>query len=143
MNRYSQRYQPQVVDRLTGEIIEFDLNIRHARGGKFMKVWQGTGWESRIGELQGTSMKILWHLVTVAKWGNVIPGPSDTAASMELRQSNVSRAYKELVQAEFVYKIGTVYYLSPYFCWKGNDQQYEMACRELSARQITMIGAPS
>ena len=96
-----------------------------------MKVWQGTGWDKRIGELQGVSMKVLWHLVSIASWENVVPGPSETAISMGLKQPNISRAYGELIRASFLNRINGSYRLSPYFCWKGDDQQYEKACRRL------------
>ncbi len=96
-----------------------------------IKVWQDTGWEKRIKELQGNSLKVLWHLVHVAGWNNQIPGPTEVATCMGLRQPNVSHAYAELVKTDFLYRISGSYRLNPYFCWKGDDEQYEQACREL------------
>lgn len=138
-----QRYQPQILDRVTGEVIEFDITVRQPKGGKFMKVWQGTGWQQRIGRLQGNSLKVLWHLLDIAKWGNEVPGPSTVAKTLDKKQSHISRAYSELVKSDFLYKKDGNYYLSPYFCWKGNNQQYEQACRELpKGSQIYLVKQP-
>jgi len=115
----------------TGQSIKA-LVIARSTGGRFMKIWQGTGWEKRLSNLQGNSLRVLWHLVSGASWGNLVPGPSETATSMNLRQPHVSRAYTELTKADFLYKFDGTYCLSPYFCWKGNDQQYEQAIKKLN-----------
>ena len=98
-----------------------------------MKVWQGTGWEKRLGELQGNSLRVLFHLTMVAGWNNVVPSPSVTSKAMVLRQSHTSRAYAQLIKANFLIKSNDSYYLSPLYCWKGNDQQYEEAIKALSS----------
>jgi len=125
-----QRYQPQVIDRLTGEVIEFDIIIRREKGGKFMKLWQGAGWERQFAGLQGNSLKVLWHLVEIAQWGNKVPGPSLVARQVGKNQATISRAYRELREADFICQQDGVYYLSPFFCWKGNDIQLQQATRE-------------
>jgi len=110
--------------------------VPYSQGGKFMKLWQGTGWERRIKGLQGNSLRVLWYLVSVASWNNEVQGPSDTAIGMNLRQPHISRAYGELIKADFLYKVNGIYHLSPYFCWKGDDYQYQQACRELSMTSV-------
>jgi len=96
-----------------------------------MKVWQDTSWEKRIGKLQGNSLRVLWHLVHIATWENQVTGPSETAISMGLKQPNISRAYAELRKADLLYQAGGSYRLNPYFCWKGGNEQYEIACKQL------------
>ena len=107
-----------------------------------MKVWQGTGWEERIKGLQGNSLKILLHLVNTATFCNIVPGPSKVALATGFRQPHISRAYRELKKADFIYQKDGVYYLNPYFCWKGNERQYEQACREFSIKRIQSEPAP-
>lgn len=97
-----------------------------------MKIWQDNGWERRLGDLQGNSLKVLFHLVMVAKWRNQVPGPVETSKAMSIRQPNVSRAYSELMKADFLRKADGVYYLHPLFCWKGDDRGYEEAVEEFS-----------
>jgi len=120
-----------LVNKRTGELYDAEIRLARKTGGSFMKLWQDTGWEKRLGELQGSSLKVLFHLTMVCKWQNFIPGPSETAKAMGFRQSHVSRAYGELAKVDFLYKQDGSYRLSPYFCWKGSDDQYELACREL------------
>ena len=116
----------------TGRSVRAEV-IQERKGGKFMKVWQDTGWEGRIGGLRGNSLKVLWYLMMVAGWGNKVPGPGEVAERMKQKRPNVSRAYKELIGASFLHKTGGAYLLDPYYCWKGNDEQYEEACRKLSS----------
>lgn len=105
-----------------------------------MKVWQGKGWERRLDGLQGNSLRVLWHLVTAAGWNNQIPQPSKASREIGKKQQIVSRAYVELLKADFLCKTNGVYSLHPLFCWKGNEEQYEEAVRALveSQRQSTV-----
>ena len=97
-----------------------------------MKIWQDGGWDERMEKLQGSSVKLLLHLTHVAIFRNIIPGPGEVAEQPSWSRLNVYRAYRELRGADFIYERDGTYYLNPYFCWKGSDQQYEQACRELS-----------
>lgn len=115
----------------TGQSIRA-IVIARSTGGKFMKIWQGTGWEKRLGELQGNSLRVLFHLTMVAGWQNKVPGPSETSTAMSLKQPSISRAYSELIKTNFLTKSNGSYQLNPLFCWKGSDQQYEEAIKELS-----------
>jgi len=121
----------RLVNRKTGETADVNIDI-HGKGGRFMKIWQGTGWEKNLGELQGNSLRVLFHLTMVASWKNRIPSPTETSKAMAIKRPNVSRAYSELIKAGFVYKTDGVYYLSPLYCWKGNEEQYEQAMREFN-----------
>ena len=122
----------------TGKTIRA-LVLPRSQGGKFMKIWQDTGWEQHLGELHGESLKLLWHLVMVAGWANEVPGPSATALVAGKRQSHISRAYTELVKAGFLYKVEGTYRLSPLFCWKGDEQQYEQAVLEFSNPKTRLL----
>lgn len=132
MRRNWQVAELGLVNKKTGELYDAEIRIAKKKGGKFMKIWQDTGWEKRLGELHGNSLKVLFHLTMVCKWENLIDGPSETARVMEWKKSLVVRAYGELIKSNFVVKQNGGYRLSPFFCWKGNDEQYENACRELT-----------
>jgi len=139
MRKYSTRNSNwRLTNIKTGEVADVDITIRRG-SDRFMKLWQGTGWQRRIKELQGNTLRVLWYLVSVAGWNNEVSGPSGTAIGMSLRQPHISRAYGELIKAGLLYKVQGIYYLSPYFCWKGDDQQYQQACRELSYKAPTLI----
>jgi len=119
-----------------------DVLVRPAStGGNFMKLWQRVGTGRRIEKLKGASLKVLWHLAMVAGWNNIIPGTSETARSMKLKQPNVARAYRELIEADFIVRREGVYYLSPMFCWKGNEEQYEQAVKTLSLKRSDSLTA--
>jgi len=133
MGRKQRRFTLTLTDDKSGQAIRGRF-IPYSQGGKFMKLWQDTGWEKRLGELQGNSLRVLWHLVHVAGWGNVVPGPGEVSREMSMRQPHVSRAYKELSQADFIRKVKGLYCLNPLFCWKGTDQQYEYVLKEFSPK---------
>jgi len=131
MKRYRLRDSDwQLVNKQTGELADVDITI-YRGASKFMKLWQNTSWDSQISKLQGNSVKVLWKLVHIATWNNQVPGPSAIATMMGMRQPHVSKAYKELINTDFLQRINGAYRLNPYFCWKGNDEQYQAACREL------------
>jgi len=119
----------------TGQSIKA-LVLPQTTGGKFMKLWQDTGLDKRLKPLQGVSMRVLFHLTMVAGWENKVSGTVETAKAMELKQPNVAKAYRELANADFLYQREGVYYLSPLFCWKGNEEQYEEAVRRLSRKTV-------
>ncbi len=102
-----------------------------------MKIWQGNGWDDRIKLLHGQSLQVLLHLLFTAGWGNKVGSPVDTANSMSLHRVDVYRAYRELVNADFIRKADNAYLLNPFFCWKGNDDQYQQACIEFKQFQLT------
>ena len=85
--------------------------------------------------IQGNSVKTLCYLELIAGWANEVPGPSEVAIAIGLKRQAVSRAYGELIKANFVIKRNGNYQLNPLFCWKGNDEQYEEAVRALGVGQ--------
>ena len=120
-----------LLNRETGEIVEADFTIkRKRRSSQFMKLWQDIGWETRLGKLQGNSLRMLWFLINRTAFCNIVPSPSLMAVECGWKQPHVSRAYRELREADFLCQRDRSYYLNPYFCWKGNDTQYQQACRE-------------
>ena len=128
-----------LINKLTGEIYDAEIRIAKRQGGRFMKLWQGTEWNSRLVRLQGGSARLLLYLMEIANWKNEVPGPVKVSEAMVSQRSSVSRAYTELIKAEFLYKVGGIYKLSPYYCWKGNDEQYEEACREVADKKASQL----
>jgi hypothetical protein len=116
----------------TGEIADIDITVRRG-GSRFMKLWQDGSKMllERASGLHGQSYRVLCYLGAVARWGNAIPTPPEVAIALELTSTNVYRAYAELIEADIVIKREHDYFLSPYYCWKGNDVQYQQACRDL------------
>ena len=122
----------------TGETADVDITIHERSGGKFMKIWQGREWEKRIEILQGNSVKLLLHLVSIAVFQNIIPSPNQLAL-LNWKRPNIYRAYRELQKADFIYQRDGAYYLSPYFCWKGNEQQLEQATQQLTDNSLKIL----
>ena len=85
--------------------------------------------------MRGQSYAVLHYLETVSGWDNSIPSTAEVAEAINWRQPNVSRAYRELLDGEFILKRGTRYYLSPLVAWKGTQKAYDAFCRELFADQ--------
>jgi len=132
------KYRDRFIRARTGEIVDLDITV-HSLGGKFMKVWQKTLYTERINSLQGNSLRTLWHLVEVAGYNNTVPSPSELSRFIGKSRPLVSRAYSELMKADILIKKDHSYFLNPYFCWKGNNQQYELACRELSESSLKYL----
>ena len=128
-----QRVGLGLINKETGEIFDAELRLRrHIKGG-FMKLWQNVGWEKNLGELQGASLRVLFRLTNAAAWGNSVPGPVETAKAMGMQRTNTSHAYSELARAGFLCKVEGRYYLNPLFCWKGRDEEYEVAVARLAS----------
>lgn len=121
----------KLINPRTGEMADIDITV-HSRGGKFMKLWQESGVISRVGSLSGEATKLILPLMSAANFGNVVPGPGEMSKAINKRQPNVSRAYKELTNAGILIKQSGIYYLNPHFCWKGNDNQFEQAVKQLT-----------
>lgn len=133
MLRYSLRDSNwRLTNTKTGEVADVDITIHRGRG-KFMKVWQdGTkALLERTPQLRGQSIRILLYLTAIATWNNCVPTPVVIASKLGAKKPNVYRAYAELIKADFVIKRDDAYYLSPLYCWKGNQMQFEEACHKL------------
>ena len=130
-----------ILDRETGEILE--LNAKSSTGSSnWLRVFQNGKREllSRSPELHGQSHRVLNYLDAVVAWGNSLPTPAKVAESLNLKLPNAYRAYTELMKAEIVLKRDGVYYLSPLYCWKGNEKQFEQACQELIKQNTRALG---
>ena len=95
-----------------------------------MKLFQDSGEDLlKRAKLHSESYRVLKFLDTAVEWGNGIPKPAALAKQLGLNERAVYRAYAELVSAEIVIKApdGGRYSLSPFYCWKGNEQQYNLA----------------
>jgi len=101
--------------------------LRPRMGGKWVRVFQDRGKEllQKAAGLHGQSYRILLFLTMEADWNNSVPSTASTAVRLRIKAPNVSRAYKELVQAEFLVKKDGLYYLSPFYCWEGSPAQFQ------------------
>jgi len=124
----------------TGEVAEWDLTLRKKWGGSFMKVWQDKKWESVFVDLQGNTLRLLHYLTNMSSYQNVVPTPKETALKIGWKSPNVYRAYNELLKSKLMYKWDGIYSLSPFYCWKGTDQQLKEARKELTERTQPSIG---
>ena len=88
-----------------------------------------------MAELQGETLRLLMCLTYRVEYGNFIPGPNKTALVLGMKQPNASRAYKELMAANLMWKWEARYRLSPLFCWKGDDKGREAALYQFKTRQ--------
>ena len=124
-----------LLNRETGEVLDYDVSFhRHSKvRGRWLKVFQDSIMEflRRNPHIKGQSLRMLLCLISRADWANLVPSTAKIAIDQHIYQSNVSRAYTELTKAGFLIKKEHSYYISPLFCWKGDDQQYQVACREL------------
>lgn len=130
------------LDRLTGEIVDIKPGTGKKRAEPvFLKFWQHKVYAERIDSLHGATLKILFYLLRVAKWGNQIPGSGVTAKAKQIPQSHVSRAYTELKRADIIKCIDGVYYLNMDFCWRGSEaQRKELYCAWGPDMDITKEG---
>ena len=108
----------------TGREFPMQARFKPSGGPPFMKLWQDVGWDEGLLALRGEGARMLLYLARRAGWENVVPGPSDTARVLKMKQQAVSRAYVELKQHGFLLEAGGEYRLNPLFCWKGSDEQF-------------------
>lgn len=129
-----------LVNELTGEVYDVFLAKRNRAGGKWMKIWQDGKREllSRNPNLSKEGFRILNNLETVVNWENIIPPPPVLAKKLGFSETAVYRAYAELIKGGFVLKQERVYYLSPAYCWKGTQKQWENACRKLLSPSLLL-----
>ena len=132
-----------LLNKQTGEYFDAELRLTRHRKGGFMKLWQNVGWEKNLGGLQGASLRVLFRLTNVAAWGNSVPGPVETAKAMGMQRTHTSHAYSELARAGFLYKEERRWYLNPFFCWKGGDEEYKSAVARLLSPRNRLINPTS
>ena len=118
----------------TGELYKGILTPLLPRvGGRWMRVYQDAlfGRLKQNPQIKGNSMRVLLYLQSVVTYQNLLPGTGATAKELGLRQSHASRAYKELIEADFIIKRQGNYYFNPFIYWKGTQKQMQQACCEL------------
>ena len=131
-----------LINLKTGKAFPGGLTFwQDTKGGKWMKIWQdGKAALLDRTPLHGQSYRILCHLDAVCEWGNVIPAPAFIASKLGIKREAVYRAYAELIKAEIVIKKDGNYYLSPLYCWKGNQMQLVQACKVLLDTPMLYLG---
>ena len=132
----------KVINPETGELFEgLIIPLRPRIGGKWVRIFQDGKAEllRHSPQLRGQSFKVLYYLDAVVKWGNIIPPPRGVADALSLNEKAVYRAYAELIAASIVIKKGSIYSLSPRYCWKGNESQLEEAYRELTTTPVKQL----
>ena len=125
----ARRHEIQILDKTTGQVLDFLFVPRKGLGGRWMRLFQD-GIEEALKaapHLQGQSLRVLWHLVAKVGWRNVLPTPAESAHAIGIDSSNAYKAYGQLLESGFVWKHDGVYYLSPRVGWKGNEAQLEEA----------------
>ena len=81
-------------------------------------------------KMRGESLRVLNRLVAKAGFYNTLPSTKKVAKQLDMKLSNVDRAFRELCQYRVLIKDDDNYILNPRFYWKGNTKQRQ----ELIAR---------
>lgn len=125
--RIQRRHEIQILDKTTGQALDFMFIPPKGLGGKWVRVFQD-GQKALLAaspELRGESLRVLLYLESVVMWRNVLPRPKEAAQELGLHEKAAYRAYAELIKAGFVWKYEGKYYLSPVVGWKGTEAQLE------------------
>ena len=143
----ARRHEIQILDKTTGQVLDFLFVPRKGLGGRWMRLFQD-GIEEALKaapHLQGQSLRVLWHLVAKVGWCNVLPMPAETAHAIGIDPSNAYKAYSQLLEGGFIWKHDGTYYLSPRVGWKGNEAQLEEARHTVFAGLLSplAVAAPS
>ncbi len=134
--KYSTKQGNWVLKNLkTGELADLEFSVKKRAGGKFMKLWQGSGWGDTINHLQGNTLKVLLHLTDIAGYQNIVPAPKDMAKKLNWKSPNMYRAYNELIKYNLILKQDGIYSINPFYCWRGTEEQFYEARK-------TLIGGP-
>jgi len=120
----------KLIDNMTGEIYDAEIRLHKSTGEHWMKIYQVAHNAVILKLSQGNSFKVKDTLLNIAKYQNQIPTQLKVAAIMNIKQSQLSRAYKELTQAGFLYKKEGVYTINPCVAWKGTEKDREQAIRD-------------
>ena len=81
--------------------------------------------------MTGESARIFLFLLGKIDNDNHVPGPSDVAQALRLRQPNVSRSYAALLSDGYLVKDDKGYSIHPYICYRGTDAARETAIKNL------------
>lgn len=125
--RKLKRHQIQIIDKSTGQALDFDFVPAAPVGGKWVRIFQDEVARllAETPGLRGQSLRVLLYLQTQVGWRNVVPTPAVTAEGLGIGRTNSHRAYAELLKAGFLWKVDGAYYLSPRVGWKGTQAQLE------------------
>ncbi len=126
----------KLIDGETGEIYDAEIRLHKTIGEIWMKVYQ-VAMESLLQrKLKGSSLTVMNLLLAKAKYQNQIPTQVKLAVLAGMTTAQISRAYKELTQAGFLYKKEGVYTIDPRVAWKGTDKDRDKAIKEMFEAQI-------
>jgi len=78
---------------------------------------------SKARPLTGEEYRVFMCLLGKVKRDNTVPGPSETAKELDLRQPNVSRAYGELLKYGYLLKDDKGYHIHPMIAWYGSESR--------------------
>ena len=125
----------QLLNPKTGEI-KSDIAVIERKskkiGGKWVRLNQDPMlFLANKKGIRGQTLRVFLFLTGIADFQNLLPHQKEIALKMELPQSHISLAYRQLREIGFICKKEGHYYLSPKICWKGTQKQMEQACREL------------
>ena len=131
-----------IVNRYTGEEIADLIPVKRSRGGRFMKQFIRGLEEAKKYRLTGESYRVREDLICRAKLDNRVPGSRELALLNGMKQTNVTRAYKELMKAGFLVEKERIYFLNPLIYWNGSERSQEQAIRELFSVPKPTIAPP-
>ena len=138
MRKRTNRYKLYNPD--TKELSSFTLRVEQDRiGGKWMRLFQEEAIALTEKNLHGESYRVLFRLMGLADYNNNVPDTRKIAELLNIKRSNVCRAYRELLDSEILIEKGGGYYLTPRLAWKGNEQQLEAAYKELYAVKVKAL----
>lgn len=129
----------EMVDTETGELVYIAIQAKskHITGGFVMAMQEGFAQIARMG-LTGEQLSVFMHMFSKMDFENyLIISQKDIAKDLNLKQPNVSRAVKKLVEKGIIHegpKAGTnkTYRLDPQFGYKGRAKNIDTTKREIA-----------
>ena len=115
------------------------LPVKRKVGGRWMRIFQDMAEVVSRKKLRGESYRVLWYLLSVSDFNNIVPGTGKVGEAIKIKRASVCRAYRELKETGILIEKDSLYCLSPFLAWKGNDQQLEARCRELLVPKVKVL----
>jgi len=128
-----------MVEMETGETLEgwpsiYKEKAKHYWGESFVTMFQESIKAVAKSKLSGESLRMLMYLMGTIQMNNEwkVLNQREMAEDLELQQSQVSRALKDLAEKQIITKgarmgKGHAYTLNPYFGWKGDFRKHAPA----------------
>lgn len=97
---------------------------------------------ARDKEMTGEAFRVFHYVMSHVDYENkLLITQADVKEALEMKQPHVSRAFKLLVKKEILIegkKFGTnkIYYLNPYFGWKGSARKLKQQLQEQAESKI-------